>query len=84
MEDDDLRDFTSDCHCRVCIATRGTEDKKTSIFEGYSSTTIATIGLSLSDHQFMLCPYAIPVFVFQTRTWGEYTIPMFTSKVGEG
>lgn len=71
MLNTDFRNFISDCVCRVCRERRGTGDKKVlALFEDYCDMS-PTERNQLSNHQYFLCPYQIPAFIFKTREWGK-------------
>jgi hypothetical protein len=70
MDKSDQREFISDCLCRTCKNGKSVKANKTPPFEYYDKIT-RTSFQNLTDHQYLLCPKQIYVFVFQTRTWGK-------------
>lgn len=67
----DCRDFISDCVCRVCRKRHEIGDKKMlALFEDYCYISPTELD-QLSNHQYLLCPYQIPAFIFKTREWGK-------------
>ena len=70
MDRSDQREFISDCLCRTCKNGKSVKANKTAPFEYYDMNT-RTISQNLTDHQYLLCPKQIYVFVFKTRTWGK-------------
>jgi len=70
MDKSDQREFISDCLCRTCKNGKSVKANKTAPFEHYDLNTRHT-HQNLTDHQYLLCPKQIYVFVFKTRTWGK-------------
>ncbi|KAI0448307.1 P-loop containing nucleoside triphosphate hydrolase protein [Xylaria acuta] len=71
MDMADCRNWTSDCKCEVCkskIADKKDGSKTTSLFEDYNHIAIETQS-TLTPHQYFLCRFEMPTFVFKTRTW---------------
>ncbi|KAH8900654.1 P-loop containing nucleoside triphosphate hydrolase protein [Thozetella sp. PMI_491] len=64
----DLRDYVSECRCRVCSSRNKVDIKKSRVFEDYCDISRED-DPELTDHQYLLCPSTITVFVFKTRTW---------------
>lgn len=71
LDTSDLRRWTTDCTCAICKQRSiNLETGARSIFEDY--TLITRVGSQkLTDHEYLLCPFEVPAFVFKTRTWGE-------------
>jgi hypothetical protein len=71
LDGSDLRRWATDCICAVCKQRSiNLETGARSVFEDY--TLITRIGSpELSEHEYLLCPFEVPAFVFKTRTWGE-------------
>lgn len=67
----DSRRWTTDCVCPVCLKRRN--DSKSEIVEPFSDYDFTTLEHTdeLTPHEYLLCPFEIPVFVFKTRSWGE-------------
>ncbi|KAI1195290.1 P-loop containing nucleoside triphosphate hydrolase protein [Nemania serpens] len=67
----DCRNWTSDCNCEVCKRAI-TDDKgrisMISLFEDYSDIAPES-RTTLTPHQYFLCHFEVPAFVFKTRTW---------------
>ncbi|KAI0551808.1 P-loop containing nucleoside triphosphate hydrolase protein [Xylaria curta] len=71
MNTDDCRNWTSDCKCEVCkrrMTNEKDSSKMVSLFEDYNGITIETWN-TLTPHQYFLCYFEMPAFVFKTRTW---------------
>lgn len=70
-DDSDLKSWTSDCDCSVCIAKN--EPLKTEAkfsVDSYAKITKKELK-NLSNHLYFLCPKVIQAFVFKTRSWGQ-------------
>ncbi|KAK5625866.1 hypothetical protein RRF57_001582 [Xylaria bambusicola] len=84
MDTKDCRNWTSDCKCEVCTKKVKNEEgcvKVVSLFEDYNDIAIESED-TLTTHQYFLCGFDIPAFVFKTRTWeilhvGAFTEPNF-------
>jgi hypothetical protein len=74
MDRSDLRNWTSDCACPICI--KKTEHLKLdSKFTDINYNGITNIHTKrLTDHHYFLCPKEIYAFIFKTRSWGKYSI----------
>jgi hypothetical protein len=70
MDKRDQREFISDCLCRICKNGKSVKANKTPPFEYYDKNTRLS-RQNLTDHEYLLCPKQIYVFVFKTRTWGK-------------
>jgi hypothetical protein len=70
MDESDLRNWTSDCDCTICIKMIGQvmTDSKFPAGEYNRITNMHTS--SLPDHHYLLCPKVIRAFIFKTRSWG--------------
>ncbi|KAI0432789.1 P-loop containing nucleoside triphosphate hydrolase protein [Xylaria sp. FL1042] len=71
MDTTDCRNWTSDCKCDVCksrIINEKDSSKIVSLFEDYNYIAIETTD-TLTPHEYFLCSYEMPAFVFKTRTW---------------
>ncbi|KAI1744781.1 P-loop containing nucleoside triphosphate hydrolase protein [Xylaria scruposa] len=71
MDTGDCRNWSSDCKCGACIRKMTNEkdsSKTVSLFEDYNCITIERTE-NLTPHQYFLCHFEIPAFVFKTRTW---------------
>ena len=80
MDTADCRNWTSDCKCKVC--RKRVEDEKDGVemfflFEDYNHLAPEST-YELTTHQYFLCNFEMPAFVFKTRTWGELR-PAFLS-----
>lgn len=63
--------WTTDCVCPVCLERRKDSDNTiTAPFSDYDSSTLEDRD-ELTQHEYLLCPFETPVFVFKTRSWGE-------------
>jgi hypothetical protein len=67
----DHRDFVSDCPCHICSDNKNGKAQKTAIFDRYDNIT-RKYSQTLTNHQYFLCSKQIYVFVFKTRTWGNW------------
>ncbi|KAL2281949.1 hypothetical protein FJTKL_11220 [Diaporthe vaccinii] len=77
LDGSDLRRWTSDCTCAVCKKRSiNLEISTQSIFEKYCKKTRLKYP-ELTDHQYLLCPFEIPAFVFKTRTWDTFHVKNF-------
>ncbi|KAG6362329.1 hypothetical protein INS49_010559 [Diaporthe citri] len=77
LDGSDLRRWISDCICAVCrMKSINLETSAQSIFEKYCKKTRLT-SPKLTDHQYLLCPFEIPAFVFKTRTWDTFHVKNF-------
>ena len=73
LGDTDLRSWTSDCDCAICI-TENEVLKTDSKFSADQYNNITTIDFEeLSNHHYFLCPKEIHAFVFKTRSWGKFS-----------
>ncbi|KAI1276257.1 P-loop containing nucleoside triphosphate hydrolase protein [Xylaria sp. FL0933] len=71
MNTADCRNWTSDCKCDACktrIEDEKDNSKIVSLFEDYNFIAPETKD-TLTPHQYFLCSYEMPAFVFKTRTW---------------
>jgi hypothetical protein len=68
MKDDDCRNWLSDCQCAVCRSRKKAAGEP--LFMSYNNITPVQWD-ELTPHQYLLCPFEIPAFVFRTRTWGK-------------
>ncbi|KAI0802934.1 P-loop containing nucleoside triphosphate hydrolase protein [Xylaria sp. FL0064] len=71
MNTADCRNWTSDCKCDACksrIKDEKDNSKIVSLFEDYNFIAPETED-SLTPHQYFLCSYEMPAFIFKTRTW---------------
>jgi len=70
LDASDLKSWTSDCDCSVCVAKK--EPSKTEA--KFSAEIYARITKmrrhEISNHLYFLCPKVIIAFVFKTRSWG--------------
>lgn len=72
MEQEDCRNWTSDCKCQVCrnkAAEEKESNKMPSLFADYNYIALESTS-TLTPHQYFLCHFEMPAFVFKTRTWG--------------
>lgn len=71
----DTQIWTTDCICSVCLERRkDSNNEMMAPFKHYDLTTLETRD-ELTRHEYLLCPYEMPVFVFKTRSWGELARP---------
>ncbi|KAI1362157.1 P-loop containing nucleoside triphosphate hydrolase protein [Xylaria arbuscula] len=73
LDTTDSRNWMSDCKCEVCKKKIENEENRVgmvSLFEDYNNI-VPDEDNTLTDHQYLLCDFEIPAFVFKTRTW-EY------------
>lgn len=72
LDNSDLRSWTTDCTCVVCKQRSINLDTEAeSMFENFNGLTTPVNDPQLSDHEYLLCPFEMPAFVFKTRKWGE-------------
>ncbi|KAI0487789.1 P-loop containing nucleoside triphosphate hydrolase protein [Xylaria cf. heliscus] len=71
MDTTDCRNLMSDCKCKVC-KTKTADNKNcsnmVSLFEDYNLIKVEKRD-TLTAHQYFLCSFDIPAFVFKTQTW---------------
>ena len=71
LDDIGCRTFFTDCTCPVCEQRRVTGERKVlALFEDYNGLS-PTETDELEVHQYLLCPFEMPAFVFKTRAWGK-------------
>jgi hypothetical protein len=72
-EIDDRGKWISDCSCPVCEKKGASEVKNRAVMDS-SFRTLMSINVNEdpSPLHYFLCPWEIPVYIFQTRRWGEY------------
>ncbi|RYC59099.1 hypothetical protein CHU98_g7106 [Xylaria longipes] len=73
MNTKDCRNWTSDCKCEICKIKMTKEKNRSqmvSLYEDYNYIAIETQS-TLTPHQYFLCHFKMPAFVFKTRTWGK-------------
>jgi hypothetical protein len=75
LDNDDCRKWLSDCQCAVC-RTRKKEPSEP-LFIDYNAIT-PIFWDELTPHQYLLCPFDIPAFVFRTRTWEKLHVSNFS------
>ncbi|KAI8950128.1 P-loop containing nucleoside triphosphate hydrolase protein [Xylaria longipes] len=74
MNTKDCRNWTSDCKCEICKIKMTKEKNRSqmvSLYEDYNYIAIETQS-TLTPHQYFLCHFKMPAFVFKTRTWGKF------------
>lgn len=61
----------SECLCHVCLKSkqRGVRPK-TSMYSSYDDIYPETT-MSLTDHQYLLCPPSVYAYIFKSRAWGK-------------
>ncbi|KAI0190854.1 P-loop containing nucleoside triphosphate hydrolase protein [Astrocystis sublimbata] len=72
MDTSDCRKWTSDCTCKVCkskVANNQGCKMVAPLFDDYNNITIEDEHFTLTPHQYFLCQFEIPAFVFKTRKW---------------
>ncbi|KAI1144885.1 P-loop containing nucleoside triphosphate hydrolase protein [Nemania diffusa] len=80
MEQEDCRNWTSDCKCQVCrnkAAEEKESNKMPSLFADYNYIALESTS-TLTPHQYFLCHFEMPAFVFKTRTWETLHVRDFT------
>lgn len=72
LDNSDIRRWRKDCTYAACKRrTMNLQEARTEfMFEGYYHIT-HIIAPELGTHQYLLCPFEIPAFVFKTRSWGK-------------
>ena len=71
IDDNDCRNWVSDCQCFVCKDRRKVaKEGRYHLFADYGFITPIQRD-ELTRHQYLLCPFEIPAFVFRTRNWGK-------------
>ncbi|KAJ3576726.1 hypothetical protein NPX13_g3611 [Xylaria arbuscula] len=76
LDTTDSRNWTSDCKCEVCRKKIENEENRVemvSLFEDYNKI-VPDEDDTLTDHQYLLCDFEIPAFVFKTRTWESFHV----------
>ncbi|KAI1659699.1 P-loop containing nucleoside triphosphate hydrolase protein [Daldinia decipiens] len=69
MDNNDCRNWNSDCKCPSCKNKNTDKEKKIlALFDDYNMIGIETTE-TLTSHQYFLCSYEIKAFVFRTRSW---------------
>ncbi|KAF4536434.1 ATPAse [Lasiodiplodia theobromae] len=74
----DTQIWTTDCICSVCLERRkDSNNEMMAPFKHYDLTTLETRD-ELTRHEYLLCPFEMPVFVFKTRSWEHIHVRDFS------
>lgn len=69
MEQDDIRDWVSDCTCEVCRRSKQEESQHKRIPPLFVS--FGNKSADFSPQELLLMPTSVSAYVFRTREWGE-------------
>ncbi|KAI1750558.1 P-loop containing nucleoside triphosphate hydrolase protein [Xylaria castorea] len=86
MDTSDCRNWISDCKCEVCkskMTNKKDSSKIVSLFEDYNYIAIEST-TTLTPHQYFLCHFEMPAFVFKTRTWGKFPTGLLSAPANPG